>query len=141
MNISDFTFKIPLHMRWSDMDELGHINNAVYATFYEEGRGRFLMQCCQWNWSIDGIILAKITIDFLSAMRVDDSCQLYVRISRIGTKSFDMEYAIFNKKGDLCANGTTVQVAIEMTNFTPIAVPEYIKKAVLAYEKQGSVKL
>lgn len=30
------TLRLPV--RWSDMDELGHVNNAVYHTYYEQAR-------------------------------------------------------------------------------------------------------
>jgi acyl-CoA thioester hydrolase len=137
----NYTFSMPLILRWSDIDELRHVNNAKYLTFFEEVRIQYNNRVGNWNWKTEGFLLAAANINFRKPLFLRDEPTIHARISKIGTKSFDMEYAIFNKKGELCASGTTVQVAIEMTSFTPIAVPEHIKTLVLAYEKAGSVQI
>jgi acyl-CoA thioester hydrolase len=35
-----YTARLPV--RWSDMDELGHVNNAVYFTYFEQARLEYL---------------------------------------------------------------------------------------------------
>jgi len=30
--------RVPLQIRWRDLDALGHVNNAVYVTYFEQAR-------------------------------------------------------------------------------------------------------
>ena len=32
--------KIPISVRWRDMDSMGHVNNAKYSSYLEEARVR-----------------------------------------------------------------------------------------------------
>ncbi len=37
MNREDFKFSVDVPVRFSDMDALGHVNNASYISYFEEG--------------------------------------------------------------------------------------------------------
>ena len=37
-----YRFKMKLHLRWSDMDEMRHVNNAVYPLELTVGRGQVI---------------------------------------------------------------------------------------------------
>ena len=136
MNFEHFKFKIPVHIRWSDMDELGHVNNAIYATFYEEGRSHFLSSECQWNWAIDGIILAKLSMEFKRPLRVDDVCHQYVRVLKIGTKSFELEYLISRKSADdkeeIAAHAQSVLVMYDYKTHSSIEIPTRLRERLKA---------
>jgi acyl-CoA thioester hydrolase len=136
---NNFTFCAPLYLRWSDIDELRHVNNARYLTFFEEVRIGYNRAVGEWDWTKEGFLIANAQLNFRKPLFLRDNPTIWTRISKIGTKSFDMEYLIFNKKGELCADGSTVQVAIDMKTFTPVAVPEAIIAKILAYEKAGTV--
>jgi acyl-CoA thioester hydrolase len=141
MNTDNFTYSTPLYLRWSDIDELRHVNNARYLTFFEEVRIGYNRVVGEWDWRNEGFLIANAQVNFRKPLFLADNPTIWARISKIGTKSFDMEYLIFNKKGELCAEGTTIQVAIDMKTFQPVAVPEAIIAKILDYEKAGSVIL
>ena len=139
MNTENFNFSAPLHLRWSDIDELRHVNNAKYLTFFEEIRIGYNRVVGEWDWRTEGFLIANANISFRKPLFLKDEPVIWARVSKIGRKSFDMEYLIFNKNGELCAEGTTVQVAIDMKTFKPVAVPESIIAKILAFEKENSV--
>ena len=45
-------------------DALGHVNNAVYATYFEEARDRWLMQALAGITPITDFALARVAIDY-----------------------------------------------------------------------------
>jgi acyl-CoA thioester hydrolase len=139
MDLANFTFVYDLPLRWSDIDELGHANNARYLTYFEEGRIRYNEATAKWNWKTEGFLIAASHINYRRPLLLRDDPKLYIRISKMGSKSFEMEYVILNKKGELVADGTTVQVAINIQTFATIPVPTDIRAGVLAYEKAGTV--
>lgn len=76
------------------MDALNHVNNAVYLTYFEVARTKYWRDLIKWNWDEVGIIVARVEIDFLKPITLNDEIRVYVRTSRVGASSFDLEYAI-----------------------------------------------
>lgn len=37
-----FRHRIPLQIRFNDIDLLGHVNNTVYFSFYDTGKARYM---------------------------------------------------------------------------------------------------
>lgn len=85
-------------MRWADFDMLGHVNNAVYLSYAENARGKYLGECIDWNWQADGIILASTTVDYKVPLLYTDKPVMHVRTTQLGNKSFEMEYLVCNHK-------------------------------------------
>ncbi|MBC7745311.1 MAG: thioesterase family protein, partial [Flavobacterium sp.] len=56
MSLNSFNYKIPLHVRFADIDLFGHVNNAVYLTYFEIARSSYWSEVIQWNWNEMGII-------------------------------------------------------------------------------------
>ena len=101
MKYLDYHFAFKVHPRWSDMDELHHINNAVYLTYLEDARGRYLHTVANWDWNVDGIILANVNINYKKPMNFLDDAYVFVKTSKIGGKSFELSYAVVRKINEL----------------------------------------
>jgi acyl-CoA thioester hydrolase len=139
MEINLFKHKTPMEIRFVDVDAFGHVNNANYLTYFEQARVSYFNEVISWDydWSKSGIILAKAEIDYIIPIQFKDEVTVYTRCSRMGTKSFDLEYRIVRLVKDheqLMADGVTVMVAFDYTNKKSIEVPESWKKAILKFE-------
>ncbi len=124
-------------MRWSDMDQMGHINNAVYLTYFEHARGYYYHESCEWNWKEDGIILANASIDYLRPIVFPSTCFIYVRTTKIGNKSMDLEYIILHEENNaktMMARGTTTLVMFDYKTQGSIVVPDRIREKIKNYE-------
>jgi acyl-CoA thioester hydrolase len=82
-----YTFVHRERVRFRDCDAMGHVNNAVFSTYLEEARIGVL-------GGLTPFILARVEIDFRSQLRDGDEIEIGTRVSRIGTKSFDLEHQI-----------------------------------------------
>ena len=101
-----------IEIRWRDMDALGHVNNAVYATYFEEVRDEWVERALGGHTPITSFVLARIAIDFRRELsQADDAVIARCGIVRIGTSSFTMREEIRTLDGDLAAEGETVVVA------------------------------
>ncbi len=115
-------FTLRLKPAWRDLDALAHVNNAVYSTWLENAREA-------WWKSIAGafdlfpFLLARTEIDFRAPVGWHDELTLTVRVSKVGTSSFELTYAIdaaglpseaargqSAKEGRRIADAKTVQV-------------------------------
>jgi acyl-CoA thioester hydrolase len=113
--LAEFRLTAPLHVRFRDLDCLGHVNNAVYATYLEEARVEYLKKVLgAVDPSQYGIILARVEIDYRSAVKLGDELVIGAKVTRLGGASFDMAYKIVEKKsGRLVLEGKTVQVGYD----------------------------
>ncbi len=133
-----FRFKTPLQMRWSDCDMLGHVNNAVYLTYCEQSRTEYCNHL-GWDWQEEGIILAKVEIDFKKPLLYTDKPFIYTRVSRLGNKSFEMETLIVAEKKEQPELVAVIRSILVMwhykTNVTfPISAE--IREKIKAFEGQ-----
>lgn len=134
-----FRFKMKLEIRWSDMDEMGHVNNAVYLTYFEQGRVYYFTESCQWDWMEVGVILAKANIEYRRPLMFTNPAHLYLRTSVLGTKSFELQYLItteINGKEELATNGSTVMVMYDYKEQKSMNMPDYLRDRLKAYETE-----
>lgn len=111
-------------VRFRDVDAMGHVNNAVFNTFMETARIAWLMDA----GAIDGLgglsmIVARTEVDFRSPVGYRDTVEIGARVSRFGTKSFDMEFN-FEVDGRLVAEGKTVCVAYDYEKGVTVPIPD-----------------
>jgi acyl-CoA thioester hydrolase len=54
--------RIPV--RWRDLDPLGHVNSAVFLTFFETGRDLWLREVLGESFGPEQYVVARIEVDF-----------------------------------------------------------------------------
>ena len=119
---------IPVEIRFADIDKLGHVNNAVYLSYFEQARLSYFQQVIGANidWSENGIILARAEINYILPVNLEDNIIVEISCSRTGTKSFDLEYKLFKQSGDkniLATEGKTIMVCYNYKASQTIAIP------------------
>ena len=119
-------------VRFADVDAMGHVNNAVFLSWMEAARTHYMLV----EGLVDGVtalgmILARVEVDFRAPVRFGDEVQVGVRPSRLGTKSFELEYEV-QANGRLAAEGTSVLVAYDYATNASIDVPEHWRDALQA---------
>jgi acyl-CoA thioester hydrolase len=135
--LKTFRFRIKIEKRWSDLDEVGHVNNAVYLTYFEQARVYYFHDTCRWDWKEDGVILANTRIDYIKPVLYPDPTYIYVRTSRIGTKSIEMEYVITNEDENgkvLMSRGSSVLVMFDYKKQASFPVPDRIRNQMIQFE-------
>lgn len=99
--------------RFSETDALGHINNTVFAVWFESARqGIFriftpTLDITQW-----ALIIASIQINYHAQTHYNAPVEIRSWISRIGNRSFEV-YQEAWQQGRKCASGTTAMVKFD----------------------------
>ena len=115
-------------VRFRDLDPMGHMNNAVYATFLEQARLAFLSQ---HGAPVQNMILARLEIDFRSPVELGETVEIEVTPTRVGTKSFDLGYVL--RAGDrVVAEAKTVLVAYDYEQARSVELPTEWKERLAA---------
>jgi acyl-CoA thioester hydrolase len=136
----NYRFEMPVEVRFADLDAMGHLNNAKYLTYTEQARIYYVRDVCVWegNWRKLGIILARTEIDYKLPIAFDDKVMVYIRVSRLGSKSFDFEYMVTRQRAknevEIAALSKSVMVAYDYENDSTLPISDLWRKRILAYE-------
>jgi acyl-CoA thioester hydrolase len=94
-------------LRWRDLDLLGHLNQATYHEFMEEGRATLLERLRDFRF-----VLAHVEMNFRHEVRHGHgSVDVVMRVSAAGRTSVTIDHQIRLPDGALAADGRTVLVA------------------------------
>jgi acyl-CoA thioester hydrolase len=122
----DFPHRTVVTVRFGDLDRQGHVNNAVFATFFESGRVVILYDE-EYGLITPGasFVLAHLSIDFLGEIRWPGEVEIGTAIAAVGNSSLKVHQALFvNGACVAAAENTLVMVDTETHRPRPFA-PEH----------------
>jgi len=101
--------QVTIPIRWRDVDNYGHVNNAVYLTYLEEARDRWVRETL--GPEVDFVIV-RIAIDYRRELSQDDvEVTVSCRGVGYGTSSIRTAEEIVAKAGWVAAASESVIVA------------------------------
>jgi acyl-CoA thioester hydrolase len=111
---------------------MGHVNNAVYATYFEHARTLYMDEVFGDRPEEINVALVNLNIDFKRQVRFDETVTVGVGVTKIGESSVTMEYEV-QTAGAVAATGTTILVAMDAEgNSRPM--PAEIRERIEEYE-------
>jgi len=119
--VNAFPFVHREAVRFRDIDGMGHVNNAVFSTYLEQARLAWFGEADEPPLS--DVILARTEIDFRSPVQMGEIVEIGVRPSRLGTKSFELEYEL-RAGGRLVAEAKSVLVGYDYGSGESRAIPD-----------------
>jgi acyl-CoA thioester hydrolase len=128
--------RFPMH--WGDMDALGHANNTIYFRWFETARIAYFRRLMieADRPSTTGPILARTSCDFLRPIVFPADLAVGARVTRIGTKSFTMEYRVALAENEEApfATGEGIIVLYDYQAKASIPLPEELKSRIRALD-------
>lgn len=111
-----FRFRTSIEVRFRDLDPLGHVNNAVYLTFFEIARSGYFNAVHGRRFSVDdiGVVVAEARVRYRSPAFYGERLRAEVTTVALRSRSFELRYRLSEEEsGRLVAEGSTVQVAYD----------------------------
>lgn len=136
--LTDYKFRTPISIRFSDIDSVGHVNNAVYLTYFESARFSYWKEAIGWDFSRTGVILGRSEINYLKPVTLHDNIACYVRVVRIGNSSFDVMYLLVKITAageEICTTAKTVCVCYDHKTKTSVPIPDEEREKMIAYDE------
>jgi acyl-CoA thioester hydrolase len=129
--------RIPIQIRFADVDMARHVHNGVYLHWFELARMELLKSVvpADNDWAVTGLILARNEVDHRMPVRLNDTITAEAWCSAIGNKSFDLSYRIVRHHGErteVCAEGRSVMVCYDHRQERSIPVPDAWRAALNA---------
>jgi len=128
-----FRFTCRQPVRWKDVDAAGIVNNAVYLSLVEHSRFLYFRELGIVDSEHVPFVLAETTATFLKPGRVGMTLEVAARVSRLGNKSFDMEYEVRHESGDI-AKIRAVLVTVD-ASLSSCEIPDDFRRRVAAFEE------
>ena len=138
--LESFKHKLKIQIRFKDIDKLGHVNNANHLTYAELGRVEYFNDVVRQkiDWIKTGMILANCEIAYKRPILLEDKLFCYTKVSRFGTKSFDIENLLVTENIDgpkICAILKTTLVCMNYETKQTTEVPKEWIEMVNAFQK------
>lgn len=140
MTNNNIAYALDIDVRFRDLDALGHVNNAVYFTYFEEGRKHFFDELYPKRSLYDfRFILANIRCDFMKQVTLNDRLKLHMTVGDIGRKSFKLNYELTGRNDYeiVFAKAKSVQVCYDFQSDETILVSDELKQRLSAYQISG----
>lgn len=134
----EYRHRTSLQVRFRDIDAFGHVNNAVYFSFVELARIRYLLDVLQPDVPFDRLplILARVELDFRSPIAFGEDVTVETRVDRIGRTSFGMSHRMTaGAEARLVGDVKTVLVTYDYVAARPIPVPDEWRRGIGAHEQ------
>src|SRR5215204_4038718 len=124
---SDYPHRVTEIIRYGDLDPQGHVNNAVFATYFESGRVAVFRQPDLGIGIAGGtFVLVRTEIDFRQELRWPGNVEVGTAVAEFGRSSFVMLQAVF--RDDVCAaTGRATLVLIDTATRRSRPLPEDLK--------------
>ncbi len=135
---AEFRHRVPIQIRFNDVDRYGHVNNNAYFAFYDLGKEDYLANVLRVNYRESDVVpvIANINADFFQPIFYGDKIVVETRIAHIGQKSFTLQQRAVNEKtGLVVCQCATVMVCFSLKEQVSASIPEAYREAILAYEQ------
>ena len=141
MAYADFRHRLPLRVRWAEVDKQGVVFNAHYLLYSDV--------CVTEYWRALGmrypddfaplgtdLFVRKATVDYQSGAYYDDELEVCGRIARIGNSSLQFGVEIYRRRQyeAVLVKVDLVYVYVDAPSRTPKRVDNAVRNKVRAFE-------
>lgn len=139
----EFRFWAEMDVRWGDEDSYGHVNNAIYLSYFEQGRADFFtemgLHLDQSRAGGAGPIVAHLNCTYKQPLTYPTTIQVGVRCVEVGNRSFKLSQMIC-RKGETkpVAFGEVVCVWFDYNQQCAATVPDELRNALLTWRTPSS---
>jgi acyl-CoA thioester hydrolase len=130
-------FGMRRRVRFSEIDGLGHANNATYLTYFEDVRIAYFEGLGLPPFSAGTLspVLARSAEQYIRPLGYGDEVLVTARVSRLGRTSFGMDYAVWRK--GCAARGEVVAVMMIPERDEKVPLPDDLRAAIAALEERS----
>ncbi|MDP4185625.1 MAG: thioesterase family protein [Bacteroidota bacterium] len=144
MENGEATFKniLPIQVRFSDVDIMGHVSNTVYQNYYDSGKVNYFDQVLpDMDFVNTGVVGASIKIDYLKPIFMKTRILVETRVAVLGKKSMTLEHRLVDEHtNEILSTCTAVLVCYAIKELASIPIPEHWRENILAYDENVILK-
>jgi acyl-CoA thioester hydrolase len=135
--LEDFPYRITDNVRYADLDPNQHVNNAVYASYFETGRVTLVKDRARGlmppglSW-----MMVRLDMHFRAELRWPNQIEMGLGLSKFGRTSVTFDQVVFSG-GRCVASAQSVTVLIDEASHRPQALTAEIVAAFQPWLRRG----
>ena len=119
--------RFPLDTRYTDYDTAGHVNNAVYLTYFEIARGRVCAEVLELGGALP-FVLAAASVRYATPAVPGEALEIEIEAGEVRTKAWVWRYRVTERaSGRLVAEGETTQVMYDYAAGASVPIPPALR--------------
>lgn len=126
----------PIQLRFNDIDQMGHVNNAVIMEFFDLGKSEYFTAVGLPPEEGDfTVMVVRVEVDFHRQIRYHDRVHVTTSVDHFGNKSLAVrQQVVDDATGEACATCRTVMAGYCRSTRRSAAIPDTIKERISRYE-------
>ena len=135
--LEDFPFRVSDNVRYADLDTNHHVNNAVYASYFETGRVT-LMKDRSRGLMPEGLswMMVRLDMHFRNQLRWPAEIEMGLGLVKFGRTSVTFDQVVFSE-GKCVASAQSVSVLIDAVSHKPMPLTQGIVAAFQPWLRRG----
>ena len=135
--LEDFPYRLSDNVRFGDLDPNQHVNNAVYATYFETGRVT-LMKDPRYGLTQQGLawIMVRLDMHFRAELRRPGTIDLGLGVVRFGRTSVTCDQVVYSE-GRCVASAQATMVLIDELTRKPTPLTAELIEALRPWVRRG----
>ena len=135
--LEDFPYRLTDNVRFADLDPNQHVNNAVYATYFETGRVT-LMKDRSYGLVPEGLawIMVRLDIHFRAELKWPGGIEMGLGVSKFGRTSVTFDQVVFSETRCV-ASSQSVSVLIDEISRRPVPLTQEIRQNFERWWRRG----
>ena len=135
--LEDFPYRLTDNVRFADLDPNGHVNNAVYATYFETGRVTLMKDQSYWRLP-EGLtwIMVRLDTHFRAELHWPNTIELGLGVVKLGRTSVTFEQVVFSQ-GKCIASAISVGVLLDEATRRPAPLTAEVIEKFRPWHKRG----
>lgn len=124
--------RIPIGVRWRDMDSFGHVNNAKYVSYLEEARIRWLVGVPDLDMKGPVLpVVVNTNVNYRRPIVWPDDIVVELFVERLGNSSVTIGHRIVDQKdeGILYSDGNVVVTWMDTRTGKSAPLPDAVRTA------------
>ncbi|HVR80627.1 MAG TPA: thioesterase family protein [Luteimonas sp.] len=134
----DVLIRVPLSVRWRDLDAFNHVNNSKFLSYLEEARLRWMVTI-PGEWIDENVapVVAAAHLNYRRPIEWPNEIAVELFVERLGNTSLTIGHRIIHADDAdvLYADGNVVMVWIDKHGGQAAALPEVVRAACEKGEK------
>lgn len=111
-----FVNRLPIQVRFSDVDVIGHVNNIIFFAYYDTGKAAFMTDLLgrKISWNEVDTVVANVDCAFIAPIFYGENIEVLTTCIAIHDKSFKLLQMLRNKdSGEVKSVCETVMVSFD----------------------------
>ena len=139
-SIYEFFHRLPVQMRFTDIDVFGHVNNNVYLQYFDLGKLEYINASLGslFDPREKALVVANLNCDFYYPTVYGEEIEVITRVDAIGTHSINLEQRVVTTdRQQVKCICRTVMVGYDVRQGSAMEIPAEWHARISAFERRS----